>query len=268
MKVNTSCGLAGRTSFISGELKDGGIAYVYVGLERSYDPPECHPGQQAYTFVIDLLSTSLTSVSIFPVSCCSRYVSLWQRHCILQTGNLRLYSAFQRRKFKYRSRIHERTILLRFQDVILWVLRLEVSIIMFTLKTSVNHFCLGGEGGGVKLGIRSDCEQQGGKLLRILFQFSPRIWPIGQGIGYRLIGILTIFCRRRAVMLQGLCTYSFSTDAQLQASHCTVNCICWYRAQRKVERQVKVLLKNQAIFFLCPSKQFLLISFQNSAVGI
>ncbi len=29
-----------------------------------------------------------------------------------------------------------------------------------------------------------------------------------------------------------------------------------------VERQVKVLIKNLAIFFLCPSKQFLPISFQ------
>jgi hypothetical protein len=30
----------------------------------------------------------------------------------------------------------------------------------------------------------------------------------------------------------------------------------------KVERQAKVLIKNLAIFFLCPSKQFLPISFQ------
>ncbi len=47
-KVNTSCGPAGRSSFISGELKARGIAYVYDWLERSYDPPECHPGQQAW----------------------------------------------------------------------------------------------------------------------------------------------------------------------------------------------------------------------------
>ncbi len=32
--------------------------------------------------------------------------------------------------------------------------------------------------------------------------------------------------------------------------------------KRKVERQVKVLIKNLAIFFLCPSMQFLSISFQ------
>ncbi len=37
--------------------------------------------------------------------------------------------------------------------------------------------------------------------------------------------------------------------------------------QRKVEQQVKVLIKNLAIFFLFPSKKFLPISFQNSAVG-
>ncbi len=35
---------------------------INVWLERSYDPPECHPGQHAYTFVIRILSTSLTSV--------------------------------------------------------------------------------------------------------------------------------------------------------------------------------------------------------------
>jgi hypothetical protein len=34
------------------------------------------------------------------------------------------------------------------------------------------------------------------------------------------------------------------------------------QAKRKVERQVRVLIKNVAIFFLCPSKQFLSISFQ------
>ncbi len=40
---------------------------------------------------------------------------------------------------------------------------------------------------------------------------------------------------------------------------------CSLSAKRKVERQVKVLIKNLAIFFLCPSKQFLLLSFKNSA---
>jgi hypothetical protein len=33
-------------------------------------------------------------------------------------------------------------------------------------------------------------------------------------------------------------------------------------AMQKIERQVKVLVKNLAIFFLCPNKQFLPISFQ------
>ncbi len=37
-----------------------------------------------------------------------------------------------------------------------------------------------------------------------------------------------------------------------------------YLPQRKVERQVKVLIKNLAIFFLYPSKQFLAISFKFS----
>ncbi len=61
----------------SWKLGKGGIAYVYVWLDRSYDPPEGCPGQQAYTFVIRNLRMSLTSVSIFSVCCCSRYVSQW-----------------------------------------------------------------------------------------------------------------------------------------------------------------------------------------------
>jgi hypothetical protein len=42
-------------------------------------PPEGHPGQHAYTFMIRILSTSasLTSISIFSVCCYSRYLSHW-----------------------------------------------------------------------------------------------------------------------------------------------------------------------------------------------
>ncbi len=43
--------LPGRSLFISGEL------HVHVYLECSYDPPEVHPGQLAYTSVIHILST-------------------------------------------------------------------------------------------------------------------------------------------------------------------------------------------------------------------
>jgi hypothetical protein len=50
---------------------------LYLTGALLYDPPEGHPGQQAYTFVIRILSTSLTSVSIFSVCFCSRYVYLW-----------------------------------------------------------------------------------------------------------------------------------------------------------------------------------------------
>ncbi len=35
--------------FLVGSWKLGEIAYVHVWLERSYDPPEGHPGQQANT---------------------------------------------------------------------------------------------------------------------------------------------------------------------------------------------------------------------------
>ncbi len=42
-------------------------------------PQKAAPGQDAYTFVIRILSTSFTSVSIFSVWCCSRYLSLWTK---------------------------------------------------------------------------------------------------------------------------------------------------------------------------------------------
>ncbi len=76
-----SWGRPGRSSFISGELKAGGIAYVYVLLKRSYDPTEGHPGQHAYNFMILILLTGLTSVSIFSVCFYSRYLSLWYSPC-------------------------------------------------------------------------------------------------------------------------------------------------------------------------------------------
>jgi hypothetical protein len=44
------------------------IAYICFWLESSFDPPEGHPGQLAYTFLIRILSTSFISVSIFSVS--------------------------------------------------------------------------------------------------------------------------------------------------------------------------------------------------------
>ncbi len=46
--------------------------------------------------------------------------------------------------------------------------------------------------------------------------------------------------------------------------HFPIYGLTWFmcRPQRKVERQVKVLIKNLAIFFLFPSKEFLPISFK------
>jgi hypothetical protein len=46
-------GRAARQIFSSkwGAARWGGIAYVYVCLECSYDLPEGHPGQLAYPFV-------------------------------------------------------------------------------------------------------------------------------------------------------------------------------------------------------------------------
>ncbi len=74
-----------------------------------------------------------------------------------------------------RSRIHERAISLRVLSLILRVLKLGVSVYyVFHYKPVFNHFCSGEGGESVR---RGDCEQQGGKLLRLLSQARPRIWP-------------------------------------------------------------------------------------------
>ncbi len=56
---------------------------IYFCLFRghpTYDPPECHPGQLAYTFLIRILSKCLISVSIFSVCCYSRVSISVVRH--------------------------------------------------------------------------------------------------------------------------------------------------------------------------------------------
>jgi hypothetical protein len=71
-KVNTNCGWPGRSSFISGELKGGEGYHILMSDWRAImTPPEGHPGQHVYTFLIRILSTSLSSVSIFSVCCYS-----------------------------------------------------------------------------------------------------------------------------------------------------------------------------------------------------
>ncbi len=51
------------------------------------DPPEGHPEQLVYTFVIRILSKSLTSVYIFSVCCYSRYLSRWERLTAIVQGS-------------------------------------------------------------------------------------------------------------------------------------------------------------------------------------
>jgi hypothetical protein len=64
-----------------------------------------------------------------------------------------------------RSRIHERTISLRFPDIILRVLRLEVSVYNVYITNQFQTLLLFfWGGGGGKIRGRCDCEQQGGKL--------------------------------------------------------------------------------------------------------
>jgi hypothetical protein len=50
---------------------------------------------------------------------------------------------------------------------------------MYTLQTSFKPLLL--KGVGVKSVSRGDCEQQGGKLLRLLSQLRPRIRPLDEG---------------------------------------------------------------------------------------
>jgi hypothetical protein len=59
------CGNQGTCIYLDlKELKAKEKAYVYVCLERSYDPPEGHPRQQAYIFVIrKLLSIDVSHLS-------------------------------------------------------------------------------------------------------------------------------------------------------------------------------------------------------------
>ncbi len=64
---------------LRGEMQAGGysICLYLTGMLLQYDPRRLPPRQHAYTFVIRILSTFLTSVSIFYVYCYSRYLSLW-----------------------------------------------------------------------------------------------------------------------------------------------------------------------------------------------
>ncbi len=72
------------------------------------------------------------------------------------------------------SRIHERTISLRYLGRILRVLT-EVSLYNVYIT---NHVFPKGGGGGVKSVSRGDCEYQGGKLFRLLSQWCPWIRPL------------------------------------------------------------------------------------------
>ncbi len=61
--------------FLVGSWKMGEIAYVYDWQERSYEPPECHPGQQAYTFLIHRRLSSQFQFSLSAVTL--GYLSQW-----------------------------------------------------------------------------------------------------------------------------------------------------------------------------------------------
>jgi hypothetical protein len=69
---------------------------------------------------------------------------------------------------------------LRFLGILLKVLKLEVSAYtMFTLQTSFKPILLDRAEVHVKSVSKGDCEEQGGKLLRLLSQLRPRISALG-----------------------------------------------------------------------------------------
>ncbi len=69
---------AARQSFsFNGELQAGGNSICLCFWSALMTPPEGHPGQLAYTFVICIISTSHTQISTFLVCCYSTYLSLW-----------------------------------------------------------------------------------------------------------------------------------------------------------------------------------------------
>ncbi len=53
----------------------------------------------------------------------------------------------------------------------------RIQCLLYKPVPNPNHFCSGG-GGGRKSVSRSDCEWQGGKLLRLLSQWRPRFGPV------------------------------------------------------------------------------------------
>jgi hypothetical protein len=71
-KVNSSCGLALQIFIFMWGAEGGERCHILMsGWRAIMTPPEGHPGQHAYTFLIRILSTSLSSVSIFSARCYS-----------------------------------------------------------------------------------------------------------------------------------------------------------------------------------------------------
>ncbi len=69
--------LPGKPSYISGELQAGEEEFMY-DWSALVTPQKATLYSTCVHFVIRILSTSLASVSIFSVVCCSRYLSLWR----------------------------------------------------------------------------------------------------------------------------------------------------------------------------------------------
>ncbi len=85
-KVNTSCGLARQIFIYQWGAEVCGVQHIFMSDWRALvTPPEGHPGQLAYTFLIRILQTSFVSVSIFSVCCYSRVsISMSVPPCLAQ----------------------------------------------------------------------------------------------------------------------------------------------------------------------------------------
>jgi hypothetical protein len=113
----------------------------------------------------------------------------------------------------YRNRIHERRISWRFLGIILRVLRLEVSM---WIRFSIRFFSFLlfrnckrlREFEEIKMSMatqsfRGDCEWEGGKFLRLLPGFRPRIWPQYSICRLSMLSLYILFIEKCSHSLAG-----------------------------------------------------------------
>ncbi len=125
---------------------------------------------------------------------------------------------------------------------------------MFTLQTSFNHFC--SRGRGVKSVSRGDCEQQGGKPIRLLSQLRPRIRPqyaLHHSYNRRRLLVPSKFFSRRGLRLT---EYSTSPAAQEKVVRCTIQCGTGLYIFARLFTQLVLRLTGPIYFVFCLRNRF------------